>query len=123
MPKRIRVVALVRELMTASRIESLVTAAGASLVRADAPDQLPRAGEVDLLVVDWGDREPNWGAAIAAWRDGSRDGQRPRIVLFGPHTDLASHRAARDTGLGPMRARSAFFASLPEVLAEVLPGF
>jgi len=41
--------------------------------------------------------------------------------LFGPHTDLASHRAARDTGLGPMRARSAFFVALPELLAEVLP--
>ena len=114
--------ALVRELMTASRIESLVTGAGASMVRADAPDQLPPVGEVDLLVVDWGDREPNWGAAIAAWRDGRRDGQRPRIVLFGPHTDLASHRAARDTGLGPMRARSAFFATLPDLLAEVSPG-
>jgi len=114
-------VALVRELMTASRIESLVTGAGASMVRADAPDQLPSPGEVELLVVDWGDREPNWGAAIAAWRDASRDSQRPRVVLFGPHTDLASHRAARDTGLGPMRARSAFFAALPALLGEALP--
>ena len=115
-------VALVRDLMTASRIESLVTGAGASMVRADAPDQLPPAGEVELLVVDWGDRESHWGAAIAVWRDGSRDSQRPRVVLFGPHTDLASHRAARDTGLGPMRARSAFFAALPDLLAEVSPG-
>jgi hypothetical protein len=108
--------------MTASRIESLVAGAGASVVRADAPDQLPPAREVDVLVVDWGDREPDWGAAIAAWRDGAEEGRRPRIVLFGPHTDLASHRAARDTGLGPMRARSAFFAALPDLLAEVLPG-
>jgi hypothetical protein len=108
--------------MTASRIEGLVTGAGASVVRADAPDELPSAGEVELLVVDWGDREPNWGVAIAAWRDGGRDGQRPRIVLFGPHTDLASHRAARDTGLGPMRARSAFLTALPDLLAEVSRG-
>jgi hypothetical protein len=122
MPKGVRVAALVRELMTASRIESLVTGAGASVARADAPDQLPAAGEVDLLVVDWGDREPNWGAAIAAWRDRAEEGGRPRIVLFGPHTDLASHRAARDTGLGPMRARSSFFADLPDLLAKVLPG-
>jgi hypothetical protein len=106
--------------MTASRIESLVMNAGASVMRAGAPDQLPPAGEVELLVVDWGDREPDWGDAIAAWRDGRRDGKRPRIVLFGPHTDLASHRAARDTGLGPMRARSAFFAGLPDLLGEAL---
>ncbi|MEX1070416.1 MAG: hypothetical protein WEE67_08380 [Chloroflexota bacterium] len=111
-----------RDLMTASRVENLVAGAGASLVRLDSPDQLPPAAEVELLVVDWGDREPDWGAAIAAWRDGAEEGRRPRIVLFGPHTDLASHRAARDTGLGPMRARSAFFAALPELLAAELRG-
>lgn len=108
--------------MTASRIESLVVGAGASVKRVDEPSQLPPAAEVHLLVVDWGDRQPDWGAAIAAWRDGAQEGRRPRIVLFGPHTDLASHRAARDTGLGPMRARSAFFAALADMLAEVSPG-
>jgi hypothetical protein len=102
--------------MTASRIESLVVGAGASVMRVGAPDQLPPAVEVDVLVVDWGDREPAWGAAIAAWRDRAEDGRRPRIVLFGPHTDLASHRAARDAGLGPMRARSAIYAALPDLL-------
>lgn len=108
--------------MTASRIESLVAGAGASVKRVDEPSQLPPAAEVELLVVDWGDRQPDWGAAIAAWRDGAQEGRRPRIVLFGPHTDLASHRAARDTGLGPMRARSAFFAALPDLLASESSG-
>jgi L-alanine-DL-glutamate epimerase-like enolase superfamily enzyme len=112
--------ALVRDLMTASRIESLVAAAGASVMRVDEPDQLPPAGEVDVLVVDWGDRGAGWGAAIAAWREGAEEGRRPRILLFGPHTDLASHRAARDTGLGPMRARSAFFVALPDLLASAI---
>ena len=112
----IRVVALVRDLMTASRIESLVIGAGGSVARVDEPSQLPPAREVDVLVVDWGDREPDWGVAIAAWRDGAQEGRRPRTVLFGPHTDLASHRAARDTGLGPMRARSAIYAALPDLL-------
>lgn len=109
-----------RDLFTASRIDSLVARAGGSLVRVGAPDQLPSAGDVDLLVVDWGDRQPDWGAAILAWRDGGEQGHRPRVVLFGPHTDLASHGAARDAGLGPMRARSAFFTALP-VLLETEP--
>ena len=109
--------ALVRDLMTASRIESLVVGTGASLVRLDSPDQLPPAAEVNVLVVDWGDREPDWGAAIVAWLDGPDEDRRPRIVLFGPHTDLSAHAAARDAGLGPMRARSAFFLALPELLA------
>jgi hypothetical protein len=40
-------------------------------------------------------------------------------VLFGPHTDLDAHAAARDAGLGPMRARSAFFGALPELLGTL----
>jgi hypothetical protein len=107
--------------MTASRIESLVARAGSSLMWVGAPDQLPPADDVDLLVVDWGERQPDWGAAISDWRGGSTQGRRPRVVLFGPHTDLESHAAARDAGLGPMRARSAFFAGLPGLLAGVLP--
>jgi len=110
------VVALVRDLITASRIESLVSGVGGSLVRLVAPDQLPPADDVDLLVVDWGDRGADWGAAIGAWRNGATRGHLPRIVLFGPHTDLAAHGAARDAGLGPMRARSAFFLALPGLL-------
>ena len=36
------------------------------------------------------------------------------IILFGPHTDLDAHAAAREAGLGPMRARSALVAGLPD---------
>jgi hypothetical protein len=111
----IRVAALVPDLMAASRIESIVAGAGGTLIRVDTPDKLPAASEVDLLVVDWGDRDPVWSDAIRAWRNAG-EGDLPRIVLFGPHTDLAAHAAARDTGLGPMRARSAFFLALPELL-------
>lgn len=107
--------------MTASRIESLVTGAGASLVWIDSPDQLPPASTVDFLVVDWGDRSPDWGSAIAAWRDtatiGAHD-RSPQVILFGPHTDLVAHAEARQSNLGPMRARSAFFGSLLELLVR-----
>jgi len=76
----------------------------------------------DLLLVDWAEREAGWGMAITSWRDGAAEGDRPRIVLFGPHTDLESHTAARDAGLGPMRARSALFATLPTLVAESRSG-
>jgi hypothetical protein len=101
--------------MSLSRIEGSVRAAAGEFVRLDAPDALPPAGEVDVLLVDWADRQPGWGAAIAAWRD-TDPGHRPRVILFGPHTDLEAHAAARSGDLGPMRARSAFFSSLPHLL-------
>jgi hypothetical protein len=88
-------------------------------VRVDRPDQLPPAAGVRLLLVDWGSRDPSWAEAIRRWRD---DAAGPvantTIVVFGPHTDLEAHAAAREAGIGPMKARSALFAALPGMLAE-----
>lgn len=103
-----RVVALVPDLITASKIESAVRAAGGTLVRCDTVGELPDPATVELLVVDWGSRRDDWAADIVAWR-GSSVGTPPRIVVFGPHTDLDAHAAARAAGLAPMRARSAVF--------------
>lgn len=52
--------------MTASRLESLVTAAGGTLVRLDDPATLPPPESVDLLLVDWSERGPEWGLQITA---------------------------------------------------------
>lgn len=103
------VAAVVPDLMTYSRIEAAAASAGASLVRADAPDELGDA-PYDLVIVDWSARTDAWADELRARGDG-------RIVLFGPHTDLGAHAAARDAGLGPMWARSKLVASLPELLA------
>lgn len=108
------IIALVaRDLIIASRIAEAAARAGVDLRRFDEPSQLPPAGEVDLLVVDWGDREPEWGAQLAAWQTGGQRSQPPRIILFGPHVDLEAHAHARAVGLGPMWARSKLMAKLP----------
>jgi hypothetical protein len=113
-----RVIVLARDLITASRLESAAAAAGARFSRIDDPAALPPAADVDLLLVDWGDRGEAWAATLAAW---AVDGPATRIVLFGPHTDLAAHAAAREAGMGPMRARSWVFANLPGLLDPTGP--
>lgn len=112
-----RVAALVPDLITASRIESAVAAVGGTFVRHDDPRELPSAAHIDLLAVDWGFRRDDWGERLTAWRSA---GPHPalKIILFGPHTDLEAHAAAKASGLGPMKARSAFFAALPGLLSE-----
>jgi hypothetical protein len=95
--------------MTYSRIEGAAAAAGASVVRADDPDALPD-DPFDLLLVDWSGRADGWASRLGARRDA-------RIVVFGPHTDLEAHAAARAAGLGPMWARSKLVAELPRLLA------
>ncbi len=98
---------MVSDLLLFSKIEAAASAAGASLLRADEPTDLP--ADLDLILVDWSARRPHWTDALA-----QLDG--PRLILFGPHTDLEAHAAARDAGHGPMWARSKLLADLPVLL-------
>lgn len=105
-PDRMRVAAVVGDLMLFSRIDAAASAAGASLVRVDTPDQLPDG--LDLVLVDWSARRPGWGEALSALD--------MQVVLFGQHTDLEAHAAARAAGLGPMWARSKLVAELSTII-------
>lgn len=104
--------------MIASRVAAEAERAGATLVRVDDPADLPAAGQLDLLLVDWDDRVADWGPRLAAWCAGAPESGRPRVVLFGPHVDLEAHAAARAAGLGPMVARSKLLSSLPALLGD-----
>ena len=108
-----RVAAVIADLMTYRRIEAAAAAAGASAVRVDSPDQLPRAAELDLVLVDWADRQDGWAESLAAWR-GTQTAAK--LVLFGPHVDLDAHADAKAAGLGPMWARSRLVRALPTLL-------
>ena len=102
-----RVGAVVSDLMLFSRIESAAASAGATLVRVDSPSSLPP--DLDLVLVDWSAREPDWTDALRALAG-------PRVILFGPHVDLDAHAAAKAAGLGPMWARSKLLTSLGSLL-------
>jgi hypothetical protein len=109
----VRIAAVLDDLITYSRIESMAAGAGATLVRVDAPDELPSPADVELVVVDWGSRRSGWHEQLATWR--SRPGDA-RLVLFGPHVDLDAHSEARALGLGPMWARSRLMRDLPALI-------
>ena len=108
---------LAHDLIIASRVAAAAERAGASLTRVDDPADLPPPTQVRLLLVDWGDRAPGWSERISAWCAGAPEAARPRILLFGPHTDLKAHAEARAGGLGPMRARSKLVADLSTLFA------
>lgn len=110
------IVLLGRDLIVASRIFAAAARAGVDVLRLDDPDDLPLASEVRLLLVDWGDRRPGWSATLARWCADAPESASPRLVLFGPHTDLVAHADARAAGLGPMWARSKFLADLPTLI-------
>ena len=107
-----RVVAIVNDLILFSRIDAAAAAGNARLTRLDNLFELPPATHVDLLLVDWSSRAPEWGGEIATWRSGAA----VRVIAFGRHTDLDAHAAARSSGIGPMWARSKLVAELPGLL-------
>lgn len=109
---------LARDLLIASRIAAAAERAHVSFTRVDDPKDLPSPTHVRLLLVDWGDRAPDWGERILGWCADAPESARPRILLFGPHVDLDAHAAARSAGLGPMRARSKLVADLDSLFAD-----
>jgi hypothetical protein len=118
----VTVVVLSSDLLIASRILSQAEAAGVPARTADHPGDLPPPGEVDLLLVNWMERDAGWGTLLNEWCGETSSSARPRIILFGPHTDLEAHTAAREAGLGPMLGRSKLIADLPAVLRNSLRG-
>lgn len=108
------VVALVGDLITASRIASVAEQHHVPFRRIDRPDELPSDDDV-LLVVDWGARDARWGQVLREWISA-----RPasRCLLFGPHVDRQAHADARGLGLGPVVARSALVQKLIDLLSS-----
>ncbi len=100
------------DLLLFSKIDAAANAAGAQLLRVDSVDALADDIAFDLILVDWSERGPTWASRLA-----DRANPRSRLLLFGRHTDLAAHEAARDAGLGPMWARSRLVGHLAELFA------
>ncbi len=109
-----RVAAITSDLMIYSRIDAAVSAARGSVRRLDTPAELRGRAAFDLVLVDWSARNDDWAAALAHLRAGGS----AEVVLFGQHTDLDAHAAARAAKLGPMWARSRLLNGLPALLEE-----
>ena len=116
------VAVVARDLMIASRIAEAGARAGVEVRRFDDPNQLPPADELSLLLVAWDERRPGWGERLVDWQTGLLGTHPVRIVLFGPHVDLAAHAEARAVGLGPMWARSKLLSALPGLLRTEAAG-
>lgn len=104
-----KIAAVMDDLLLLSRIDAAASRGDASLVRVSSPESVP--ADSDLVLVDWAQREPSWESELRRRRAAGT-----RVILFGPHTDLDAHEAARSADLGPMWARSKLIAKLPGVV-------
>lgn len=111
-----RVLALSRDLILASRIVAEATANGHDAQLIEDPADLPPATSVDLLFVNWADRQAAWARMLSEWRGEAPARSQPRVILYGPHTDLDGHADARASGLGTMLARSKLVSEIPRLV-------
>lgn len=103
-----RVVALVPDLMLASRVEATLAGAGHQVTLASDPRTAP-VDEADLIVADVGELDP---ASVA--------GLGPPVLGFHRHTDPASRRVAEDAGVALVVPRSRMARELPELVERLL---
>jgi len=104
-----KALALVTDLMFASRIAAEAKAASAQLQILRKSEQLAEA-EGELLLADLNLD----GAAVAAAQWSTKTGRR--VVGFVSHIDSAAIAAAREAGVQEIMARSRFVQVLPELL-------
>lgn len=101
-----KVLAVVADLMLASRVEVLLRAAGHDVSLVDAP---PDGVEADAIVCDLDVADP---AAIAAFG-------RPTIGFY-RHTDTETRERAEAAGIDVVVPRSRMVRELPELLQGLL---
>src|SRR5438876_982209 len=104
-----KVIALVTDLIFASRISGAARAEGVPVQMLRKAEQILQV-EGDLLLADLNLE----GAAAAAAEWGKKEGRR--VVGFVSHMDAGAISAARDAGIQEIVARSRFIAVLPELL-------
>ena len=113
MPDRRPVIALVRDLIFASRITATAAGVGTSVTLLRDPAKLAEhtsGGANTLLIVDL-----NLAGAIDAARAWKGD-TGGSVTGFVSHVDTATIAAARDAGIDRVLARSRFVELLPELL-------
>lgn len=117
-----RILALVDNLLFASRIEGTLGACGYVVRSAPATAEaasVAREWRPDAVVISFGAPLSDWQGAIRAIRATSALHAVP-LLAFGPHVDTAGRAAALAAGATRVVTNGAFFNRMPGVVAALL---
>lgn len=117
-----RILALVDDLLFASRIEGALGAAGYAVrtvpVTTEAAD-VAREWRPDAVVIGFGAPFRDWEGAIRAIRTEPALRGTP-VLAFGPHVDTAGRAAAIAAGATRVVTNGAFFNRMPAIVAALV---
>lgn len=118
-----RILALIDDLMAASRIEATLGAAGYAVrsVPAASGMEVVREWRPDAVVISFGSPSPAWERAIRAIRTDAAIRATP-VLAFGPHVDAAGREAAAAAGATRVVTNGAFFSRMAAFVAGMLAG-
>lgn len=117
-----KILALVDDLLFASRIEGILSAGGYEVritpVTTEAAT-VAREWEPDAIVVSFGVPFQDWEGAIRAIRAEPSLVKTP-LLAFGPHVDTAGRAAATAAGATRVVTNGAFFNRMSDVIAALI---
>lgn len=119
-----RIIALVDDLMTVSRLESAAQASGKSIIFPSNEPELKQAieqaeGQSALLLVGLATSKLPWETLVPFCQSvAGAEGVTLRVVAFGPHMDLKLRQLAKDAGIEEIWANSRLMTDLPKMLMD-----
>jgi len=119
-----RILALVDDLLFASRIEGTLGALGymvRSIPATVEAASIAREWRPDAVVVSFGAPFSDWEGAIRAIRAEPALGMVP-VLAFGPHVDRAGRATALEAGAMRAVTNGTFFNRMADVVAALLGG-
>lgn len=119
---RKRILALVGDLLLATRIEGTLGACGYDVRTVPATTgaaDIAREWEPDGIVVSFGTPSEDWEGAIRAIR-AEPPLAETALLAFGPHVDTAGRAAAAAAGATRVVTNGAFFNRMPDMIAALL---
>ncbi len=117
-----KILALVDDLMFASRIEGTLSADGYDVritPLTTSVATVAREWEPDGIVVSFGALFQDWEGAIRSIRAEPSLAKTP-LLAFGPHVDTIGRTAATAAGATRVVTNGAFFNRMPDVIAALL---
>jgi len=123
MTQATKILALVDDLMFASRIEATLRASGYDVrvapIASATTAAIAREWGPDGIVVNFGVPFQEWEGAIRAIRAEPSLAETP-LLAFGPHVETAGRAAATRAGASRVATNGAFFNRMPEAIATLL---
>ena len=80
----------------------------------EAFDEAFARGGTAFVIIDLEGDPDTWRSVLTAVGDGS--GSRPKVIAYGPHTEVDLMREARELGCDQTLPKGAFVSKLPSIL-------